>query len=111
MRTQHWPVERVWDASCQIHKKKKKTGGEINIFSPIGFTLQLPKKKRKKEAVTANNCRFLLTQVTHTKEKYKGNTRTGNIYAEATMQVNKIQLEEREKKACWSLDTKFYDSC
>lgn len=98
MRTQHWPVERVWDASCQIHKKKKKTGGEINIFSPIGFTLQLPKKKRKKEAVTANNCRFLLTQVTHTKEKYKGNTRTGNIYAEATMQVNKIQLEEREKK-------------
>lgn len=99
MRTQHWPVERVWDASCQIHKKKKKTGGEINIFSPIGFTLQLPKKKRKKKAVTANNCRFLLTQVTHTKEKYKGNTRTGNIYAEATMQVNKIQLEERGKKS------------
>lgn len=83
----------VWDASCQIHKiptweKKKKhihEGEKINISSPVGFTLQLRKKKRMKKVVTAYNRRSLLTQVTHTKEKYKGKTRADNICCEATM--------------------------
>lgn len=68
---------------------------KINNFSPIGFTLQLPKKKRKKEVVTANNCRSLLTQATHTKEKYKGKTRADNIYWEGT---NKVY--EKKKNKC-----------
>lgn len=56
IRTQHWPEEAVWDASCQIHKiptlkKKKKNQEEKNQYlQPNGFHAAITKKEKEQKS-------------------------------------------------------------